>query len=194
MTGTGVAPSTVERVEYGDDPDLLRQVLAVYRPACRYLKSTSTVAHGEPGDGGHVAVHGAFEIPESFYIQDTGHFNAVEFNLCYNQMIYYILAKAVKEGIMRPLHRWRMADYWARQLPDMFIVDFHSSFRRAMRGRVFSGELDVWRVTERDGGNGPLILLDTKCRYWEDGGGRCQGDVKLVLRNPPGGAANDHAR
>lgn len=186
MMDTEVArPPAPARVEYGDDPELLKQVLAVYRPACRYLKSTNVIADGEPRDGGHVAVRGAFEIPESFYIMDTGHFNAVEFNLCFNQMIYFIMAKAVKERIMRPLGLWRMSDYWARQLPDMFIVDFHSSFRRAMRGRRFRGELDVWRITERDGGNGPLVLLDTTCRYWEDDGGRCQGEVKLVLRNPP---------
>lgn len=184
--GSKVAgPRTAAPVEYADDPQLLDRVLAVYKPNCRYLKSATVIADGEPRDGGHVAVRGGFEIPESFYIMDTGHFNAVEFNLCFNQMIYFIMAKAVKERIMLPLGQWDMADYWTRQLPDMFIVDFHSSFRRAMRGRTFAGELDVWRITVRDGGNGPLILLDTTCRYWEEGGGRCQGEVKLVLRNPP---------
>ncbi|KUJ69088.1 hypothetical protein ACZ90_14710 [Streptomyces albus subsp. albus] len=172
-------------MEYPNDEELLERVLQVYKPHCRYLTSTLVTAKGDPADdGGLVGVRGQFHIPESCYIDDTGHFNAVEFNICFNQMIYFIMAKALKERLIRAFDHWSMDDYWTRQLPDMFIVDFRSTFRRHMRGRHFWGELDIVDVIERDGGNGPLMILGTTCRYGEDEAVACHGKVRLALKNP----------
>ncbi|MFC0602418.1 FcoT family thioesterase [Streptomyces palmae] len=172
-------------MEYPNDEELLEQVLQVYKPHCRYLTSTVVTAKGDPADeGGLVRVRGEFHIPESCYIDDTGHFNAVEFNICFNQMIYFIMAKALKERLIGAFDHWSMDDYWTRQLPDMFIVDFRSTFRRHMRGRRFWGELDIVDVIQRDGGNGPLMILGTTCRYGEDEAVACHGKVRLALKNP----------
>ncbi|MBA0049950.1 hypothetical protein E0L36_03260 [Streptomyces sp. AJS327] len=167
------------------DGALLEQVLRVYKPHCRYLTSTTVTAKGDPArEGGQVSVRGTFHIPESCYIDDTGHFNSVEFNLCFNQMIYFIMAKSIKERLIAAFDSWDMDDYWTRQLPDMFIVDFRSSFRRAMRGRNFWGQLDIVNVVQRDGGNGPLLILGTTCRYGEDESAACHGSIRLALKNP----------
>ncbi len=170
-------------MEFGHDKVLLDRVLAVYKPNCRYLYDTSVTAEGDPQDkGGRIRLRGDFHIPESCYIADTGHFNAVEFNICFNQMIYFIMAKSLKERVLRAFDSWTMEDFWERQLPDMFIVDFSSSFRHAMRGRRFWGELDIVRAVNRNGGNGQLIILDTECRYGEAGTLACHGKVRLALR------------
>ncbi|MBH5334500.1 hypothetical protein IHE55_06650 [Streptomyces pactum] len=182
MTVGTPAPGTVT---FGDDPDLLARVLRVYRPECRYLRSAAVTVAGQPRDGGTAGVCGEFHIPRSWYIDDTGHFNAVEFNLCYNQMIYFLLAKSVREKAVRPFDTWSMDDFWARQLPDMFIVDFRSTFRRRMRGRRFWGQLDLVGVTERDGGNGPLVLLRTLCRFGEEETPACRGEVRIAVRKGP---------
>jgi hypothetical protein len=171
---------------YTDDADLLAHVMQVYKPECRYLLSAGFEADGEPADGGRVGVRGRFRIPESCYIADTGHFNAAEFNICYNQMIYFTIAKAVKEAAVRQLGGWTMAQFFARQLPDMFITDYRATFRRHMRGREFWGELDVVGATRRDGGNGPLVILSTTTRFGEDAKPACRGEVKIVLRDPAG--------
>ena len=36
-------------------------------------------------------------------IDDTGHFNSVEFHICYNQTLYYTVAKSVQERLVRPV-------------------------------------------------------------------------------------------
>ena len=43
---------------------------------------------------------GRFSIPESCYIDSTGHFNAVEFNICYNQLAYVLFAGCINAGVM----------------------------------------------------------------------------------------------
>ncbi|HEU5356833.1 MAG TPA: FcoT family thioesterase [Actinocrinis sp.] len=189
---TGPAPGAESETEtetvqrYPDDADLLSQVMAVYKPECRYLLSAGFERCGEPSQGGRVSVRGRFRIPESCYIADTGHFNAVEFNICYNQMIYFTIAKAVKEAAMWPLAQWNLAQFYHHQLPDMFITDYRATFRRHMRGREFWGELDVVDAMQRDGGNGPLTILSTLSRFGEDKTPSCRGEVKIVLRTPPG--------
>src|SRR5690348_5245638 len=83
---------------------LLENVLAPYKPHCRYLQRAHVVSGSEraglpASKGTEVSAHGDFAIPESCYIADTGHFNAVEFNICYNQLAYTLLAACVE-------HKW----------------------------------------------------------------------------------------
>lgn len=171
-------------MELDDDEALLERVLRVYKPHCRYLKSATVTVKGDPQDeDGQASLRGLLHIPESCYIDDTGHFNAVEFNICFNQMIYFILAKSIKERAFRVFADWTIDDFWERQLPDMFIVDFHSSFRQHMRGRGrgFWGEVDVIDVFQRDWGNGPLLFLQTVCRFGETDKAACHGKVLIAV-------------
>ncbi|GAA4656462.1 FcoT family thioesterase [Streptomyces buecherae] len=177
-----ITPAAPRSVEYGSDGHLLERVLTPYKPHCRYLKSATVTRQGEPRDGGRVSARGEFGIPESCYIDDTGHFNSVEFNLCFNQLVYYLLAKSVKERAMWPFSTWTLDEFWARQLPDILIVDFRSTFRRAMRGRAFWGEIDVVGMDERDGDDGSIALVSTLCRYGEEEMPACHGGVRLAVR------------
>ncbi|AQU64927.1 FcoT family thioesterase [Streptomyces niveus] len=164
------------------DQMLLDGVLEPYKENCRYLK-TARVERDAPEDGS-LAAHCTFEIPESCYIADTGHFNSVEFNICYNQMAYYLIAKAVEASLIEPFNSWSMKDYWERQLPNILIADFRSTFRSPVRSASFSGTLQFVRVTQRSGDR-PMVLIDTTCRYTDTTGGRAEGAVKLVITNPP---------
>lgn len=183
-------PVTAAHVETSPtDEPLLARVLSVYTPSCRYLK-TATISEG--GDGLTVA-RCEFGIPAPFYIEDTGHFNAVEFNLCYNQMMYYAVAKSVKESIMPPFAHWTLDEYWSRQLADFLIVDFHSTFRAGVTARRFYGEIafrqvrQIGQVPAGSAGRGraPVIIASTTCKYWDDEGGNCTGEVRLVITNAP---------
>ncbi|MFF1978162.1 FcoT family thioesterase [Streptomyces sp. NPDC058198] len=164
------------------DQTLLDGVLEPYKENCRYLK-TARVERGVVEDAA-LAAHCTFEIPESCYIADTGHFNSVEFNICYNQMAYYLIAKSVEASLVEPFVSWHMEDYWERQLPNILIADFRSKFRSPMRSSSFSGTLQFVKVTQRSGDR-PLVLIDTVCRYADAAGGRAEGAVKLVITNPP---------
>ncbi|MFD4370942.1 FcoT family thioesterase [Streptomyces sp. NPDC058486] len=167
----------------GDDRPLLERVLAPYKPNCRYLRDASL----EPGgSGGQLLTgHGTFTIPESCYIADTGHFNAVEFNICFNQLAYYTLAATVRDRVLSPFSEWTMDHYWERQLPHILILDMRSRYPRAMRSQDFRGEVRLVAVRQRAGRSGPLILLDTVCRFSDAHGGRCHGEVRLAVTNPP---------
>lgn len=184
-------PSTI--FECGNDPALLAQVLRPYKPHCRYLKSASLTWETDFTGDQRASCRCVFEIVDSCYIDSTGHFNSVEFNICFNQMLYYVLAKLVENGATPAFHGWTMADYWSRQLPSVLIVDFHSTFRRAIRGPSFAGELEIVGIREHEGGHGaqPLIFVDTVCRYWDDDGGYCHGEVKLAVTDLPGQAGSN---
>jgi FcoT-like thioesterase domain len=175
-----------ERVVFDDDPALLARVMRVYLPHCRYLTGAVLEATPEPGGPARPTVTGRFAIGDSCYIDDTGHFNAVEFNICYNQMAYYLIAKAVKEGLLPVFAGWQLEDFFRLQLPNILITDFHSTFKRQMRGERFSGSVTITEVLklERSERWDELVVLRTVCRFWDETGGSCRGEVKLAITNP----------
>lgn len=167
------------KTRYADDESLLARVMQPYKPHCQYLKRTSLEAEGDMDEGEYLTGRGEFCIPESCYIDDTGHFNAVEFNICYNQLMYYTIAKAVKEQAATMFQTWDMDMYWRRQLPDVLIVDFKSSFKRPLNSRSFSGEIEFIfsRMTRK------FQYVNTLIRFNDDQRGYCEGAVGLAIIN-----------
>jgi hypothetical protein len=167
---------------YATDRELLSRVLRPYREHCQYLKTAVL----EVAQNQMPTVSGELEIGESCYIDDTGHFNAVEFNICYNQLIYYLIAKSVQEGLLPALRGWTLDDFWRAQLPDILITDFNSRFKRTMRGKRFFGNVSVADVVRFDKSAwwGPLIVLHTSCRFWDAPGGLSVGKVTIAIKNP----------
>lgn len=185
MSSTVVSQSDL--AQWGHDPELLGAVMTPYRAHCRYLVRADVVAVGDLTTGERVTMRCDFEIPESCYIDDTGHFNAVEFNICYNQMLYYVVAKLIKESRTAPFDGWTLDDFWRRQLSQFLIADFHSTFRRSIRGRQLSGEIALTKAVQR-GNTGTwnsLLLLYSECSFWDDGGPASSGRVKVVVLDPP---------
>ncbi|MFB9903917.1 FcoT family thioesterase [Allokutzneria oryzae] len=156
--------------------ELLERVLLPYKVDCRYLCSV------EPE--GDKAVRGEFTIPESCYIDDTGHFNAVEFNICYNQLVYYLIARTVLEGRVPEFAGWTMEDFWRKQLPDILIARFESRFKRPINARSFSGEVAFTSLSLRRGTRS-MLLAHTDVSFWDVDGGSAQGAVLLAIMEPP---------
>jgi (3R)-3-[(carboxylmethyl)amino]fatty acid synthase len=176
--------------EFPNDPTLLSAVLRPYeRPKTGYLKSaTVSVANGT------ASAEGDFAIPYSCYIDDTGHLNSVEVNICFNQLMYYLIAKSVQEGVVPAFDAWTMDDYWAKQLPDMLIANFHSNFRRPIDSSSFRGEVRFAEFSERNRRR-PVQIVDMPWRFWDDNGGIADGEVRMALVDPPGmTAARDSER
>ncbi|MFD5653402.1 FcoT family thioesterase [Streptomyces sp. NPDC127039] len=178
-TDRGDAPS--EEPSYPTDQDLLAQVLAPYKEHCKYLKSAEVTAVA-----GLASARCAFAIPESCYIDDTGHLNAVEVNIAYNQMMYYLVARSVKDGLLTGFEDWTLDDFWRHQLPDILIAHFASNFRRPVDPRAFTGEMEFRSVTRRaPGGGRPFLHAQTAFRYQDARGGRCDGEATLAFVNVP---------
>ncbi|GHA61376.1 MULTISPECIES: FcoT family thioesterase [Streptomyces] len=159
------------------DQELLARVLKPYRPNSRYLIE----AHVAEKPDMAVAV-GRFEIPESCYIDDTGHFNAVEFNICYNQLGYYLIAKCVADGIFPEFSAWSLADFWEHQLSDVLIQQMSSRFKRMIDPRSFEGEVVFHKpvVSERPG-RPAIMRMETECTFRDAGSGYAEGEVTLAF-------------
>src|SRR5205823_5095442 len=85
----------------------ISKILAPYKQNAKYLKSALILDYYERGFDDQIPksaielvnIEGNFSISESCYIDDTGHFNSVEFNICYNQLAYVLFAKCIEAGI-----------------------------------------------------------------------------------------------
>jgi hypothetical protein len=172
-TNTAVSSSPV----HAYDDDLSREVLAPYRPGCKYLQSVEVEL---PGEGAaFLRARARFSIPYSCYIVDTGHFNAVEYNICYNQLAYYAIAKCVKEGVPGIFETWDMETYRKKQLPDMLIVGFQSTFKRPIDAKNFYCELEF--LSSKLSKN--ILFLETSCRFTDNGSGLAYGNTTLAFLN-----------
>lgn len=163
------------------DPDILALVLRPYIPECRYVLSTR-VEVGRPRPQGEapslVSVYAKCAIPATFYIEDTGHFNAVEFNLCYNQLAYYSIAAAVKYRLLDVFATWNMEEYRRRQLPDVLISKLSSHFIRPVHGASFEGWLDITKASVSSKGH---IFLTMDVCFTDKHDGLAKGEVTLAI-------------
>ncbi|MDT6983475.1 FcoT family thioesterase [Streptomyces lusitanus] len=183
MTAPATDPGATrtEGRTFRTDDELLARVLTPYKQNCRYLKSAEVTATAQLA-----SARCAFAIAESCYIDDTGHLNAVEVNIAYNQMMYYLVAKSVQEGLLTGFENWTLDDFWRHQLPDILIARFAANFRRPVDPRAFTGDLEFRSVTRRTpAGGSPFLHARTAFRYQDARGGRCDGEATLAFVNVP---------
>lgn len=159
---------------------VFRRVLDPYRAKRSIYLTSARVALDE----GRVHGQGTFSIQESAYIDDTGHFNAAEFIISYNQLMYYSLAVTVKDHLLPAFSSWSLEDYWARQLPDVLIHKQASTFSRPINARAYTGEFVITELSTRSSGRG-LLWLNTEVNFRDDDAGRAVGTVALALVNIP---------
>jgi hypothetical protein len=176
MTSFTQASSNIET-------DFVERVLRPYRDHCRYLKAASYELDIQYVDGQSwrgLITHGEFSIDQSCYIDDTGHFNAVEFNICYNQLAYVHLAMCVREGWMAALSDFTLATFYEKQLSNYLIHNIHSHYHTQINPRRFFGEVRVLEAKKR----GKLSILQTHCRFYDESNGTSDGEVKLAVISP----------
>lgn len=176
-----------------DDDALFHRCMNPYRAKdCIYLTSSRVdVCANRPVDGVAASAgpaglvgHGTFRIKESCYIDDTGHFNAAEFVISYNQLMYMTLCEAIASGASPIFDGWTIDDFWERQLPDVLIQQLDTRYSRPIDARGYRAKfrvtgLDVSRL-ERG-----ILKLRTEIEFSDDAGGRARGQVLLALTNTP---------
>jgi len=177
-------------------PAFVARILSPYQPTrTDYLRSASVAGlpdgkvsperDGEP----IVITQGRYCIPGSCYIQSTGHFNAVEFLICYNQLAYVTFGHLIAERQLDRLPRGRVSascraalealsieTFFANQLSSMFILKTETRFKRVIDPSDFKGELFVRSVFYRHG----MLFTDTECRFTDSSGGEAEGNVLLA--------------
>lgn len=166
--------------------DFVADILSPYKPHARYLKSAEITAYRDkqPKDeenGALVKACGRFAIPESCYIDDTGHFNAVEFNICFNQLAYVMFGKCIEAGIMHrlrcgPVEVMSLSEYKRRQLPAMVIVSIESRYFKQLNSRDFRGELAIDKISPV----GSAWFFFTSVTFADADGVKAKGSVVLA--------------
>ncbi|AFZ26073.1 Protein of unknown function (DUF2662) [Cylindrospermum stagnale PCC 7417] len=165
---------------------LLDMFLEPYKENCKYLKKAQ-VQYSNVGipkksqkvDEAEWIIKGEFSIPDSCYIADTGHFNAVEFNICYNQLCYILMAYLVDNKLLDAMKHWDLKTYKERQLSNCLIAKFSSTFKKQINARQFQGLLAINKSSFR----GNLIILKTSCVFYDEYEGWAEGDVTIAILN-----------
>jgi hypothetical protein len=164
--------------------EFVAETLKPYRANAKYLKSaqiTQIRDPDRPAKGSPLATAvGRFSIPESCYIDDTGHFNAVEFNICYNQLAYVMFGKCFETGVVPKLRFVTLPQYRQHQLQSCFIVSLESRFLQQLDSRDFRGELTVNKVSSAGG----MPFGFTSITFSDAEGVKAHGQVVLAF-NPP---------
>lgn len=165
-----------------------KEVLKPYRIAATYLlsatvqKTPSWMIHPmakEKHSGSFLSGRGVFSIPDSCYIDSTGHFNAVEFNICFNQLSYVMIAQCLREKLLEQLNALDYETFRAKQLSSMFIVKLACQFRRPIDSQRFVGDLSLKRIVTR----AHSIFVYTYCSFFDQGSGFADGEVLLVYND-----------
>lgn len=164
-------------------------ILRPYRSNAVYLKTAeishfsdkASIAAGSP-DPRLVTGRGRFSIPESCYIDDTGHFNAVEFNICYNQLAYVLFAKCIESGLMHRLRTGKidvlsLAEFKHHQLPAMVIVSLESRYYKQLNSIDFTGELTINKISPV----GSAWFFFTSIAFADHEGIKAKGSVVLAF-------------
>lgn len=128
---------------------LIEQILVVYHEPCRFLKSAFieyAAEHEDIRDDSALAIaRGEFDVPSGWYIQDTGHFNAVDCLLCFNQIAYVTVAQGVAD------HRVDLGvasgtEFRERMLARTLIGRVALRFKRPLRSGRILGEFRLERM------------------------------------------------
>lgn len=164
---------------------LLERVLRPYRTISRYVLDADCE---HPADrrrpqpdqpDSWIAIESRCSIPGSCYIDDTGHFNAVELNIAYNQMLYAGLAAVAELRLLPDLLAWDLEAFFRHQLPDVLILDYHARFPRPLDPRAFRGRFEIREVLPKP--HKQMVLLRTHCRVECERGGHAEADVVIAL-------------
>lgn len=182
MTGA-VAAARIETETASTAPipeDLLSKVLEPYSyKGCRYLVDAD---YGIADDV--VVAHASFGIDESVYIRSTGHFNAVELVLCFNQLTYSAFAQGCVNEEIDAFLGWSIDDYCRNQLAGMLIKSTSSRFKRQIDARRFSARLRAhdFHIVER---TWRYLQFQSVVEFWDEDGGSATGEFEIAVLNLP---------
>lgn len=166
---------------------LLHRVLQPYQPNARYVHRATMVGRGcgitprlhAPDSWLRVSGECGFAAP--CYIEATGHFNAVEANITFNQLLYLGMAETVRARLLPELRHWTLDDFFRAQLPDVLIADYHARFRAPMGSRAYRGSFTFIEVVARP--DRRQLRLQTRAEFRDDHGGECTIDASIALVN-----------
>lgn len=167
------------------DPKILTAVLSPYHNTqTDYLKQAEIIPSHNL-----LAASGDFSIPKSCYIDSTGHFNAVEFIICYNQLAYAIFGYGFRYGLFkdipiasgnteagRILSSTSYDNYLNKQLGSTFILRSDLSFKKIINPTGFKGTINIHQFLYRN----KTFFVKTSCEFFCESEGKATGQIILA--------------
>lgn len=178
MQTTDLLDSTENKTFTTIEEGFLGKVMQPYRANTTYLKSAEFIQEEKGLQG--LTMQGTFGISGSCYIDDTGHFNAVEYNICYNQIGYVYLGHCIREKLIPELSKYSIECFFEKQLSNILIVKISSSYKKPIDPRRFYGTYGVKSINVKS----TCVFLETYCNFYDDGIGKSQGEVLLAILHP----------
>ena len=169
------------------DEALRTRVLSVYAANARYVHHAVLARAGngttprEDAEASWIRVDGSCGFDAPCYIVPTGHFNAVEANITFNQLLYLGIAEIVRGGLVAELRHWTLDDFFRAQLPDVLIATYHAEFRRPMRSAQYRGWIAFTGAQAK--AHRSMLLLQTRCGFGDAAGGECAVAATIALVN-----------
>ena len=170
--------------------NFIAEILKPYRREATYLRSARLESVRDkrdlaPGskETGLITASGRFSIPNSCYIDSTGHFNAVEFNICFNQLAYVVFGKCIDLDVLKNLRlddsNMSFGEFRRNQLSSMLIVKIESRYYKMLKPANFKATLSIDRVAATGG----AFFCFTSIDFSDDEGVKAKGTV-LLAYNP----------
>lgn len=169
----------------------INRVLAPYRPHARYLQGARITAFCDPAGpsgapaGPLVEIEGRFSVTENCYMNETRCFNAVEFNICYNQLAYVLFGQCIFKGLFnRQDAAWygkvnlSFSKYLKHELFSLSIVQVEGAFVKPLNCNDFTATLAVQRILWA----GQTATVHTHIAFSDASGIKSHGKVLLSFR------------
>ena len=149
-------------------PTTLERVLSLYREECQFLKEAEL---------SYPEIRGRFVIPQSFYLEPeirTGHFNAVDMLICYNQLAFAFFGEAIKHKLIL---EFPYEELKRMPIERAFIVGMDNvRFKEVIDPQEFEGKVTLLQVTPKK--DKRLYFLRTEYNF---SGGKAIGNIDLAL-------------
>jgi len=152
--------------------DTLREVIEPYISDCRYLKEAELDCNGE-----FPKAIGKFEIPRSFYCIKTGHFNAVEAMICYNQLAYTMFGECSQKGMIGSHEPMSLEKFKSLQIVSYIVKIKELIFKKPINPQHFHGKIELLRASNISNN----LFLCTKFEFADDGEGFASGKALLAV-------------
>jgi hypothetical protein len=180
LPASGVSPvARPQTVESPVEPEFIRTTLSPYaNKGCIYQKTALHTFHEDQVSHGTRAT---FSIPDSCYIDSTGHFNAVELNICSNQMYYVLWADIIRNRRIAEVSHWTESNFKERQLPGMLIVRLESDFRKPIDAADFTAEGHIERMRVIGKGSRQTLFLRTRATFTDKNSGLARAEIDFAV-------------
>ncbi len=148
---------------------ILEATLEPYKRECRYLVEAEI---------DYPIGIGRFKIPNSFYAKEgisTGHFNATDMMICYNQLAYTFFADSLQKGLISEIgNSLKYSEEY--QLKNSLITDMNNiKFHKPIDPKEFKGEIKLEKIIPK---REDLIFFKT---FFSFENGKVTGNIDLAL-------------